>query len=113
VIFNYKIINNRSIDSEINSYLVNVDDAAKTEISSNYNRKEAEVNKKLINFIIKHINKSSGVGNINRFLNALVKHVKLFLDEMKAEQIVMSENDKLFRNQLNQNINQKNLLDNL
>lgn len=103
----YTYINDiTSIDSEINSYLVNVDDAAKTEISSNYNRKEAEVNKKLINFIIKYINKSSGVGNINRFLNALAKHVKLFLDEMIAEQIVMSENDKLFRNQLNQNISE-------
>ncbi|WP_159020638.1 tubulin-like doman-containing protein [Algibacter sp. L3A6] len=103
----YTYINDQStIDSEINAYLVNVENTAKADIEGNYSSKEAEVTKKLNDFIIEHINKPSGVGNIDRFLNALVKHVKLFLNEMKDEQIGKSENDKLFRNQLNQNISE-------
>jgi hypothetical protein len=103
----YSFINDvNSIDSEVNAYLVNVEDSAKTEISSNYILKETDVNKKLSSFIIEHINKSSGVGNIDRFLNALAKHVQLFLEEMKSEQVVMSENDKLYKNQLNQTISE-------
>jgi hypothetical protein len=103
----YTFINDvNSIDSEVNAYLGNVEDSAKTDISSNYTRKETEVNKKLNSFIIEHINKSSGVGNIDRFLNALAKHVQLFLEEMKSEQVVVSENDKLYKNQLNQIISE-------
>ncbi|WP_282071378.1 tubulin-like doman-containing protein [Polaribacter atrinae] len=103
----YSFINDvNSIDSEVNAYLVNVEDSAKTDISSNYIIKETDVNKKLNSFIIEHINKSSGVGNIDRFLNALAKHVQLFLEEMKSEQVVMSENDKLYKNQLNQTISE-------
>lgn len=103
----YTFINDiSSIDSEINAYLVNVEDSAKTEIFSNYTSKETIVDKKLNVFIVEHINKSSGVGNIDRFLNALTKHVKLFLDEMKSEQGEVTVNDKLYRNQLNETISE-------
>lgn len=103
----YTYINDiTSIDSEINAYLVNVEESAKNDISLNYSIKEKEVNKKLNNFIVEHINKPSGVGNIDRFLNALKKHVTLFLNEMKEEQIEKADNDKIFRNQLNYGISE-------
>ncbi|MBD0831307.1 tubulin-like doman-containing protein [Aestuariibaculum sediminum] len=95
-----------SIDSEINSYLHSVDESAKKEIESNYASKKSDVDKKLEKFIIEHINKPSGVGNIDRFLNALKKHVNVFLGEMKSEHIEKSKNDEVFRNHLNQNISE-------
>ncbi|MGO1751596.1 MAG: tubulin-like doman-containing protein [Psychroflexus sp.] len=100
------IQDDNSIEPEITAYLGNVSDTAKTEIEENFNSKKNEVNEKLNEFIITHINKPSGVGNVERFLNALKKHVNVFLEEMKDEEKEISQNDKDFRNQVNQNISE-------
>lgn len=94
------------MEPEITAYLGNISDSAKAEIEDNFKSKEQDVNEKLNKFIIEHINKPSGVGNVDRFLNGLIKHVNLFLEEMEEEKIEKSNNDKLFRNQLDQNISE-------
>ena len=96
----------KSVENEIKAYLGNVSDSAKTDIEDNFNSKETEVNKKLNDFVIEHINKPYGVGNVERFLNALTKHVNLFLNEMKEERDEKHNDDEQFRNQLNQIISE-------
>lgn len=94
------------IDAEINSYLGSISESAKKEIEENFISKEKEVNHELNNFIVKQINKPSGVGNVDRFLNGLIKNVDLFLKEMEQEKVEKSQNDAVLRNQLNQNISE-------
>ncbi|RYM34800.1 hypothetical protein ERX46_05345 [Brumimicrobium glaciale] len=96
----------KSIETEAASYLGNISETAKKEIIENFNFKQREVNEKLDKFIVDHINKASGVGNVERFLNALTKHVNVFLEEMKAEEKEKNLNDKAYRNQLSQNISE-------
>ena len=96
----------KALDAETNNYLVSITQSAKTGIEENFNSKEREVNQKLRKFIIDHINKPSGVGNVDRFLNGLIKNVKLFHNEMELEKVQKSDNDKSLRNLLNQNISE-------
>jgi hypothetical protein len=93
-----------TLGTEINSYLINVEETAKISIESNYKQKQKDVNKLLKSFIIENINRQSGVGNIDRFLNALIKHVNVFLGEMESEKIEKLEIETYYRDQLNQNI---------
>ncbi|MBQ0769335.1 MAG: hypothetical protein KBT58_08590, partial [Bizionia sp.] len=96
----------KTIDSEIMAYLSSVSESAKKEIEENFKSKEKQVHLKLEKFIIEHINKSSGVGNVDRFLNGLIKHVEVFLQEMKQEKEEKSTNDEILKNQLNQLISE-------
>ena len=105
VLYTY-IQDEESMEAEIKAYLGNISESAKTKIEFNFKFKENDVKQKLNKFIIEHINKPSGVGNVDSFLNALKQHVNVFLDEMKKEEKEIFENDKGFRNQMNQNISE-------
>ena len=96
----------KSLESETATYLQNVDVAAKTDITLNFDTKEKAVNEELEKFIIDNINKSSGVGNVDKFLKGLDKHVRLFLAEMQSEKVEKVDSDQAFRAQLNQNISE-------
>ena len=100
------IQNDKTPETEITSYLNSIKESAKELIQENYKVKENDVNIKLSNFIIEHINKPSGVGNVDRFLNALIKHVNVFLGEMKSENVEKNNNDGVYRNLLNQYVNE-------
>ena len=100
----------KSPEGETYSYLSNIEESAKGEIEGNYNYKKEEVDSILKQFIVENINKESGVGNIASFLDGLQNQVKDFLGEMKFEKEEISNNDKLFRNQQDQAIDElKNL----
>ena len=100
------IQNAKTPETEITSYLNSIKESAKELIQENYKVKENDVNIKLSNFIIEHINKPSGVGNVDRFLNALIKHVNVFLGEMKSENVEKNNNDGVYRNLSNQYVNE-------
>lgn len=93
-----------NIEGETLAYIGNVETTAKNAIEINYTAKFKSVVNKLEVFVIDNINKSSGVGNISKFLDGLRKQTKLFLGEMVSEQDQFKDNSASFKNQLEQSI---------
>lgn len=93
-------------EGETQAYLNNVEESGKIEIELNFDKKKEEVDQLLKSFIKKNINKASGVGNVDKFLKGLEKHIQIFIEEMEAEKIEISSNDGFYKNQLDQHISE-------
>lgn len=98
------IQDDKNPETETSAYLQNVEDTANKEIEENYETKKKDVENYLESYIIEQINKASGVGNVDKFLKGLDKHVNLFLQEMQLEQKELTKKNEFYKNQLDQNI---------